>query len=97
MQEDLNERLNTLGEEDAKISEEERAESLARLSIEQGELAESALKLSQPTEEAPEDDPEKLPDIRPDDKSRRPRNQPGAAAPPVDGPPSEPLPGQEEN
>ena len=64
MQEDLNERFSSAAAPDSGTPEE-RAALLSRLSQEQGQLAELTLKLSQPTESNPEDNPDKLPDIRP--------------------------------
>jgi hypothetical protein len=37
---------------------------LSEIAAEQGKLADLALKLSQPADDRPEDDPEKLPDVR---------------------------------
>ena len=59
MQEDLNRRFQHLPQGDV-----ERAARLSELGEEQGRLADVAFKLSQPTEGNPEDDPEKLPDLR---------------------------------
>ena len=53
------------------VPQAERPEQLTQLSEEQGRLAELALKLSQPIVEAPDDDPEKLPDVRKDNAAKR--------------------------
>jgi hypothetical protein len=61
MQEDVNRRFLDLRE----IADgDQHAERLAELSEEQGRLAEVALKMSEPLEGNPEDDPDKLPDLR---------------------------------
>jgi hypothetical protein len=63
LQEDLNERYrDAVSAEDA-TSRDSRRE-LIDIAAEQGKLAELALKLSEPPATAPEDTPEKLPDIR---------------------------------
>ena len=63
LQEDLNSRYRSLSaEDDSPAASEERAQ----IATEQGRLAELALKLAQPPDENPEDDPESLPDVRHD-------------------------------
>jgi hypothetical protein len=62
LQEDLNGRFNTVAGSDAAGASDE----LAQIAAEQGKLADLAARLSQPTEPRPEDDPDKLPDVRRD-------------------------------
>ncbi|MEX0679012.1 MAG: hypothetical protein WD063_18200 [Pirellulales bacterium] len=79
LQEDLNTRYRSLisaGDEDAGAA----GRQMAEMALEQGKLAELTLKLSEPSADNPEDNPEKLPDVRQDD------------AGPDDPPPDEPLP-----
>jgi len=64
MQEDLNQRFKSQHEANSGPSEDQ-ASSLAK---EQSQLADIALRLAQPPAEAPEDDPESLPDVRLDGK-----------------------------
>ena len=54
---------------------------MAELTDEQLRLADLAFKLSQPKDEKPEDDPEKLPDLRLED-TLIPRKEPPDAKPP---------------
>lgn len=61
LQEDLNERYRVAAAADEPAANDN---SLVEMAAEQGKLADLALKLAQPTDKAPEDDPEKLPDIR---------------------------------
>jgi hypothetical protein len=61
MQEDVNRRFQQLRDV---ADDEERAQRLADLGEEQGRLAEVALRMSQPLETNPEDDPDHLPDLR---------------------------------
>lgn len=68
MQEDLNLRLKTLGDAPAESDREAHIEQLTRLSVEQGQLADLALKLSRPLDSNVENEPEKLPDVRRDDQ-----------------------------
>ncbi len=66
MQEDLNGRFRTLvteGGDNARVVRRQ----LSEIAEEQGKLAELTLKLSKPTENNPEDTPEKLPDVRLED------------------------------
>ncbi len=77
LQEDLSSRYRTLapGSDDAGRA----AQELTDIATEQGKLADLALKLSQPPESNPEDDPEKLPDVRPggpDRETEQPPNEP---------------------
>lgn len=83
LQEDLTGRYRSLVSEDAGDVDSLRRR-MEELAEEQGKLAELTLKLSAPPEaENPEDDPEKLPDVRIDDDS------PGEA--PLEVPPPEEL------
>jgi hypothetical protein len=59
LQEDLNDRYRALA-----APEDGAAQELAEMAAEQGKLADVAARLSQPPDDKPEDDPEKLPDIR---------------------------------
>jgi hypothetical protein len=91
MQEDLNDRLTAAsdpaaGEPATAEAAAARLDLLTRLSIEQGELADLTLKLSQPTETDPASDPEKLPDVRRDGQPARPDERP-RDIPPGDVPP----------
>jgi hypothetical protein len=61
LQEDLINRYRTATVDDHKDNVEQQ---LAEIAAEQEQLADLALKLSQPTAENPEDDPEQLPDVR---------------------------------
>jgi hypothetical protein len=71
LQEDLNGRYRSL----APVADEDgaaKARELAEIAGEQGKLADLVLKLAEPPADNPEDDPEKLPDVRqavPDDPS----------------------------
>jgi hypothetical protein len=68
LQEDLNSRYRSAAA--ARDGDPQAAgETIAELAAEQGKLADLALKLSTPPEPAPEDNPEKLPDVRNDDAS----------------------------
>jgi hypothetical protein len=88
MQEDLNDRFAAASDPVATEAAAERLELLTRLSIEQGQLADLALKLSQPTETDPAGDPEKLPDVRRDEQPARPDERPGdVPSPPIQPPP----------
>ncbi len=78
LQEDLNGRFHTLaGGDDSTVAGKE----LAQVAEEQGKLADLALKLAAPPESNPEDDPEKLPDVRRDDPLIDEAPQPGAKEP----------------
>jgi hypothetical protein len=74
LQEDLNSRFRTLSDA---ADADAAAGELAEISTQQGKLAELALKLAQPPDENPEDDPQSLPDVR--DKDSDPE-----AVPPLD-------------
>jgi hypothetical protein len=63
LQEDLNSRFRSLGADDGSAT---AADELAQIADEQGKLAELALKLAEPPDVNPEDDPESLPDVRND-------------------------------
>ncbi len=77
LQEDLNGRYRTVTTPETPGDSDGR--ELVEIATEQGKLADLALKLAQPSDDgAPEDDPEKLPDVRPD------RLQSPDAVPPVD-------------
>ncbi len=79
LQEDLNGRFQTLTAGGDDVKDPQRKE-LDEIASEQGQLAGLALKLAQPPEGNPEDDPEKLPDLRKDVPA-------GDAVPPADEPP----------
>jgi hypothetical protein len=64
MQQDLNGRFQQLADGPEKLSREEQAFELERLSLEQGKLADLMQNFTRPPSENPEDDPEKLPDLR---------------------------------
>ncbi len=64
LQEDLNSRFRSTTSADDPASNADN--ELAEIATEQGRLAELALKLAQPPEANPEDDPESLPDVRQD-------------------------------
>ena len=66
LQEDLNDRFHSLtAQEEANSTAEVE---LSEVAAEQGKLADLALKLAEPPEGNPEDDPEKLPDVRQENK-----------------------------
>jgi hypothetical protein len=75
LQEDLNQRFRT-AKMDAKDA---TGRELAEIATEQGKLASLAARLAEPPEANPEDDPEKLPDIRQDEAG--PDALPAADAP----------------
>jgi hypothetical protein len=77
LQEDLNQRYRTVKADEAGDA---ATRELVELAQEQGKLAELTAKLAEPPQENPEDDPEKLPDIRQDE-----------AGPDLVSPPEEPV------
>lgn len=67
MQEDVNDRFQRLADGREKISPDEQAAEIDRLSAEQGKLADLMQNFTRPPADNPEDDPESLPDLRLED------------------------------
>lgn len=85
LQEDLNGRYKTVTAAEGDPAALP-ARELSEIAAEQGKLAELALKLAQPPKDNPEDDPEKLPDVR---QEKPPAGEPGDVpqlVPPIDPP-----------
>ncbi len=90
MQEDLNDRYRNLVADGDKDRGELRSE-MAEMAEQQGKLAELTLKLSEPAANNPEDNPDKLPDVRDElDPGAAEPLLPGAEAP-AEVPPSDLL------
>lgn len=81
LQEDLNLRFQQLTAPEQPEPQEDPATRVAELTEEQLRLADLAFKLSQPADDKPEDDPEKLPDLPLDDKLTPGKEPAGAKRP----------------